>query len=111
MGDGQGEDLKDTVISSLTKEYIKVPVSATENGAVIDPTTDTVEMAFVAPGTEPAAGDWKTAEWETAGSVFLAKCLVGDTVTLSDGRYEVYVRVTDNPEIPVKRAPNWLVVT
>jgi hypothetical protein len=102
-------------ISSLSKEYVRVPVSATESGQPVDPTGDTVEMAFKTSG-EPSGGDWKAASWETDNSVspvvYYARCLVGPggTVTLADGTYDVYVRVTDSPEIPVTNVGK-LVVT
>ncbi len=44
-------------ISSLSKEYVRVPVSAREDGAIVDPTSDVVAMAFTPPlgcGTKPA---------------------------------------------------------
>lgn len=94
-------------ISSLSKEYVKVQVSATEGGAPVNPTADTVEMAFKTAPTLPAGGDWKAATWETDNAgptpVYYARCLVGPggTITLAAGTYDVYVRVTDSPEIPV----------
>lgn len=96
-------------ISSLSKEYVRVRVKAKEAGADVDPTADTVVMAFVADG-EPAALDYKAATWETDTSTtpdtYYARCLVGPggTVTLTDGLYKVFVKVTDNPEVPVKHA-------
>lgn len=97
-------------ISSLSKEYVKVPVAATVNGVLINPTADAVQFAFMPLGASPASGDFKSASWETAGTspnvVYYARCLVGPggTVTLAAGVYVVWVKVTDNPEIPVKQA-------
>jgi hypothetical protein len=96
-------------ISSLSKEYIRVPVSATAAGVPVNPTADVVQMAFVTSG-EPAGGDWKSADWETNAETspptYYARCLVGPggTVTLADGTYQIWVKVTDSPEVPVKRA-------
>lgn len=104
------------VISSLSKEYVRVRVFAKNAGAAVNPTADVVEMAFKSDGTEPSTPDWKTAAWETDATTdpdtYYARCLVGPggTVTLTDGSYDVWVRVTDSPEIPVKKAGR-LVVT
>jgi hypothetical protein len=87
-------------------EYVKVPVSATVSGEAYDPTNDTVQMAFTERYTDPVSGDWKTADWEIVGSTYYARCLVGPggTVTLTVGDYKVWVKITDNPEVPIKPA-------
>ena len=103
------------VISALSLEYVRVPVAAKQAGAVVNPTADTVTMAFSAAGVDPVAGDYKTASWETDAtttpSTYYARCLVGPagTVTLAAGTYEVWVKVTDSPEIPVKRSGTLIV--
>ncbi len=88
-------------LSSLSREYVSYAVSASEGGSAIDPTTLNVEMAFTVG--EPVTGDWKDADWETSSGVYLARCLVGPggTITLSDGSYSVWIRITDSPEMPV----------
>lgn len=105
-------------ISSLSKVYVKVPVSATESGAPVDPTIATVTMAFTDVDTEPVSGDWKTADWETdttrSPDRYYARCLVGPsgTVTLTDDTYAVWVKITGiTPEVPVIKAGSVLVVT
>lgn len=93
-----------TRISALSLERIKVPVTATVNGASYNPTVDTVQMAFKPPKDEPAAGDWLTASWETIGGKYHARALVGPgggVITLTKGRWNVWLKVTDNPEVPV----------
>ena len=98
------------VISSLSLEHVLARVSARKNGAVVNPTTDTVQMAFTTAEAEPVGGDWKAATWETDSATepdtYYAVCLVGPggTVTLADGTYRMWVKVTDSPEIPVKKA-------
>jgi hypothetical protein len=84
-------------------QYVKVPVAATVSGVAHDPTADTVKMAFTDPFTDPVSGDWKTATWETFGTTYYAKCLVGPggTIQLAAGTYKVWVKVTDSPEIPI----------
>lgn len=94
--------------SVLSLNYVRVPVAARAAGSVINPTTDTVAMAFTSPGVDPVSGDWKTASWETDSSTtpdtYFARCLVGPsgTLALMAGTYDVWVRVTDNPEVPVE---------
>ena len=84
--------------------------SAKDNGATVNPTADTVQMAFISGGAEPAGGDWKTAVAETDGTTnpdtHLARCLVGPggTATLADGTYDVWVKIADSPETPVKKS-------
>ena len=73
-------------------------------------------MAFTAAGVDPVGGDYKTSSWETDATTtpntYLARCLVGPggTVALAAGTYEVWVKITDSPEIPVLRSGT-LVVT
>lgn len=105
-------------ISSLTKEYVKVPISATASGAAVDPTAGTATMAFVEVGTAPVSGDFKTATWETDATRdpdrYYARCLVGPsgTVTLAADTYDVWVKITGiSPEIPVIKADGTLTVT
>lgn len=92
-------------VSSLSTEYIRVSVSVTKAGIPFDPTGDTVQMAFPLPNVEPVLADWKASSWESTGGNYWARCLVGPsgTVTLADGNYDVWVKITDSPEIPVRK--------
>lgn len=97
--------------SVLALQHVRVPVSADDvDGTNLDPTVDAVVMAFPVTDVDPIAGDWKTASWETDATTtpdtYYAKCLVGPggTVTLAVGTYDVWVKVTDNPETPVLKA-------
>lgn len=89
--------------SSLSREFVRVPVAATEAGATVDPTSDTVEFAFTASG-EPGPADWVVGEWETADSTYFARVLVGPggTKELADGRWFVWLRITGATEAPVE---------
>jgi hypothetical protein len=66
-------------------------------------------MAFPIPGVPPTT--WYNAAWETDSSAsvptYLARTTVGPggTAVLAVGTYEMWVKVTDNPEIPVLRSP------
>lgn len=97
-------------------EYVRVPMASERAGAPYNPTGDTVVMAFIAGPAAPTSGDWKTASWDTDASTYpptyIAQCLVGPggTVTLAAGTWTVWVKVTDSPEVPVKRAGQMKVV-
>ena len=94
--------------SHLSTQYYLVPVSATKAGASYNPTSDTVQFAFAATATYvPQVSDWVTGSWDADTTDIIypysAKCLVGPagTVTLGIGTSIIYVKVTDNPEIPL----------
>ncbi len=94
-------------IPAASLEYVRVPVQAVSNGVWLDPTADTVKMAFLATFDEPAAGDWKTATWNTVGGgLYQAQCLVGPTgtVTLTAGTWYLWVQITATPEAVVRQA-------
>lgn len=87
-----------------TLELVRVTVS--ENST--DISGDDVQLAFVAPGFAPVELDWIDAAWEAGGPPWIATLIVGDGAAALDGaeldvgEYEVWVRVTDSPEIPVR---------
>lgn len=98
--------------SALSLEYVKVIVAARVSGTTVNPTGDTVQMAFTAIDVDPIAGDWKAASWETDATTspitYFARCLVGPagTITLVVGTYDCWVRITDSPEIPARKSGN-----
>jgi hypothetical protein len=99
------------VISSLSVEYVHVPVAQTSSGVDIDPTGDIVAMALVPQGTTPAPGDFKTGTWlqdvSTIPVTHLARLLVGPTpgvLTLAPGLFDCWLKITDNPEVPIHKA-------
>jgi hypothetical protein len=97
-------------LSALALEYVPVNVVYLKAGSFINPTGDSVQMAFTTPGVAPTGPDYKAAIWETDATStptrYNALCLVGPggTVTLAAGLYDVWVKVTDSPEIPVEKA-------
>jgi hypothetical protein len=99
----------DTIgMSQLSTQYVLVPVSATKAGVSYNPTGDAVQFAFMPTATQvPGISDWVSGLWQTDASSllypYLAQCLVGPagTITLGLGTYYMYLKVTDNPEIPV----------
>jgi hypothetical protein len=65
-------------------------------------------MAFMPSATQvPQNTDWQTAVWAAvSGNIiypYAAYCLVGPGGTINPGvgTYYVYLKVTDNPEVPV----------
>lgn len=86
-------------ISSRSTVYVKAPVAATIAGVTVDPTADTVTMAFCSAGARPTDADFITATWETVtdgnATTYLARRLA---TTLTAGRYDVWVHVVHSPE-------------
>jgi hypothetical protein len=94
--------------SVLSTEFIPARVQAHlfNTNIIYNPTGDVVEAAFKAPGVNPANPDWVAATWVTVNqSRFFALCLVGPgvgaAINLSAGTYKMWLRITDNPEVPV----------
>lgn len=84
-------------IPALSTEYVHAPIDGPANL-----TSFTVEMAILPTGQDPAGGDWKAATWSGTD----ATVLVGPSavIPLTKGaQYEVWVRITASPEIPVLR--------
>lgn len=96
-------------MSSLSTEYVLVPVSARVEGILINPTGDEVQFAFKSDGTDPAPADWLTGSWASTSPLnnyYQAQILVGPGIggnVLAIGTYVVWLKITDNPEIPVRQ--------
>lgn len=95
-------------MSQLSTQYYLVPIAAAKAGASYNPTGDQVLFAFMPQATQvPTGGDWVAGSWDTNTTSLLfpysAKCLVGPLGTTNPGigNYYVYVKVSDNPEVPV----------
>jgi hypothetical protein len=94
-------------IPALSTQYVQVPVRATSGGLSYNPTADTVQMAFLAGWAPPGSGDWKTASWAgtiAVNGIYSAECLIGPQnggVSLAVGSYTAWLKITDNPQVPV----------
>jgi hypothetical protein len=90
-----------------SREYVGAEVAATVQGAAYNPTADLVEFAFAPRGTRPVAwfeGGWDGTDPIPGTTAYRAQTLVGpgsSGPTLTRGTYDVYLRITDNPEQPV----------
>lgn len=90
--------------SSLSTEYIAVPVNASVSGLDYNPSGDVVAMAFTATeATAPTV--WNAGVWESNGDgSYNALVLVGPAnggVVLAPGIWHVWLKITDSPEVPV----------
>lgn len=90
-------------------EPVQLQVAATINGVAYNPTTDAVAIAFILDGQpepSPSSSAWQVATWETdPGPSYWASILVGPLnggVNLAVGTYVAYVKVTDNPAVPIR---------
>lgn len=96
-------------------ETVRIPVATLDNAGLLeDPTAATVEIGFSdARETEPAT--WNAATWETSEKLRLtvggtivetpykAAILIGTGATdLAQGLHAMWLRITDNPEVPVR---------
>jgi hypothetical protein len=95
-------------LSQASLEYVQATVTAAVAGAPYNPTSDVVKFAFLAPGTSPYGATWCAASWASTESPtgtgdYTAQCLVGPggAVQLAPGSYQVWVQITDSPEVPV----------
>lgn len=94
--------------SVLDTEYVSFPVELVVNGNVINPTGDVVQFAFMPSPADanPASGDWHTGSWYTpTPGKYGAQILVGPLnggIVLASGLYNVWIKITDNPEVPVR---------
>ena len=94
--------------SSLSTQYVQALVKVTA-AAPYDPSRDPVAFAFTNsrafPAEIPGPGDWHPGSWDVwPGPLYYAQVLVGPAnggVVLSTGTWQAWLRVTDDPEIPV----------
>lgn len=92
-------------VSAASLETLRVAVVAKLNGVAVDPTIDVVSFAF-APGEEaPASPDYVDGNWESTPSGYYAACLIGPggAKVLTADLYGVWLKVSDDPEVPIRR--------
>lgn len=91
-----------------SQQYLPAIVEAEPAGVFYDPTGDTVQYQIVAAGQNPAGGAWLGAVWQTITSgatpSYRALCMVGPNgpfVPKQGTTMWLFLKITDNPEIPV----------
>lgn len=92
-------------MSRLSREYVFIDIETTD-----DLSTATAEVAFMTATTIPTVSDWHPADLVGTWSI---RILVGpgavDAVELTPGDYQIWIKITDFPEAPVRR-PGMLVI-
>lgn len=95
--------------SVLDTEYLVYPVAFVIGGVAQNPTGDPVAFAFMPSpaNANPGVTDWKTGTWITTGTgTYMAQVLVGPAnggTPLPVGTYNVWIRITDMPEVPIQQ--------
>lgn len=109
--------MTDVRLSALSKEYVRIQVVAKEAGIVINPTTDSVYLAFLTSASLlPQSGDFFAASWETdlttVPNSYFARIIIGpgSSVVLVAGTYFVWIKVVDaGGEVPIRYVGNVIV--
>jgi hypothetical protein len=85
------------VMPSTSKEYLVTTVTASA-----DPTGVTPQFAFTTTLEDPVT--WITGEW-VDDTTYDARLLVGPgtTAVLTAGLWFCWLKITDSPEVPVRR--------
>jgi len=92
------------IIRRDSLEYLPVKVQSFKLGAPYDPTSDPVQIALPIINESPTL--FKDATWQTVDGDYIAEILVGPSgdFNLDTGDYDIIVKITDSPEVPVLRA-------
>lgn len=94
-------------LSRIDRVFIDIPVTATERDGTAA-TLSGVDVAVLAPQTTPAADTtWKAANYaDGVATVLLAGSAADDTDALAipAGGADLWIRVTDTPEIITSKA-------
>lgn len=90
-------------LTSLTREFIRWPVTTDS-----DLTGAIAEVAFLSDSAaQPIEDDWQEAELLQTEGGWEVRTLIGpghiDATELAPGDYQSWVRITDEPERPVRR--------
>jgi hypothetical protein len=83
-------------IPAISVEYVRVAVTGPTG---VDLGELDVEMAVVADGQTPDVDDWKVGTWIGSSAAVLIG--PGTPLALDQGTYDVYVKITSSPEVPV----------
>jgi hypothetical protein len=92
--------------SSLSTEYVQTLVRVAA-AVPYDPSRDALAWAFTNAAAFPAQqpSTWYPGTWDVwPGPLYYAQVLIGPAnggVVLSQGKWQCWLRVTDDPEVPV----------
>lgn len=96
-------------LGASPSQDVLIRVAALESGLAVNPTADTVEVAFTNNGATPGGSGsaaWRTAAWETDNTgpapAYDVVVRIGSSATgaLRAGIYQTTIRVTHTPTIP-----------
>jgi hypothetical protein len=92
-------------IPYTTQEYILLPLTSW-SGDVADPTTLSVSIAIITPGTDPTSGQYVAASWVTQSGVYKARVLWQTAVPNAAAHtvYDAWLKISSSPETPVMYA-------
>ena len=85
--------MTDISLSRLDGQDLRMPITATKDGAPYDPTSDPINVAVLPTGTEPGSSDWQTARWITTGGVHYVFFPAGPRV--DTGLHKVWFKAAD----------------
>lgn len=92
-------EVADTHVSALSRERVQRTVRAITDGEVYNPTTATLNWAFLASASaRPVEGDWKAGTWDvTPIRAYVAECLIGTggVTAPGKGRWYAWMRIVD----------------
>lgn len=97
--------------SVLDTEYLAYAEQVLVSGLPINPVADVVQFAFMPnpANANPGTTDWHSGQWYTTGlggtNAYFAEILVGPGaggVALAVGLWNVWVKILDNPQVPVR---------
>jgi hypothetical protein len=87
-------------VSVLSDELVRFTVAASADGLPVNPTADTVEMAFLTSSANPTEPDWVAGTWDaTLTRAYVAQvrsgaALPGPLPLEAGKRYTCWVRIT-----------------
>lgn len=86
----------------ISREMVRVPITAFSDGDSTDPTALPVDAALVATDTQPDSGDWVEVAWSAGTSTPHVEFLVGPggDFVRAVGRWSIWLRVRGAIEEP-----------
>ena len=105
-------NLVTTDIAALSREYLYVNVTVDDLQGIEDPSLDVVAFCFNPDlaDSPTSSATWLTGGWVASGgpSQWTAWVLVGSSPGVFQGQpgqtFALWVKITDSPEVPIKRA-------